>query len=445
MDARALPQQKTLFELSYPLFLHSVLMLAVVLIDTMIISAHSPGAAAAVNVANQVLLVAYEFSMLLGVGGVILISHSLGRGDEARAREIAAVTIIANTVLGLLIGVALAALGPCLLRLLNTPEAIAAEARLYIRLVACVMIFNGFMVASVACLRGFGRSRTVLVMGVFAASFYLAAEYVLILGLRPVPALGVLGSALGTLVTRLLAAAILVVVLVRTIGVPLRARQLSGAGAMVRRLFALSIPSVSENIAYSLYQLVLLSFAAGFGVAAVLSRAYVMIAGTFLTLTIMAISQGNEVLLGWQRGAGHIETVHAQALRSAALAVLASTTLALLLYLGSDTFIGLFTQEPAVLALSRELLFLTVLYKPAYAVHAILAHSLKAVGDVRWPVVVSLAVTWGFSLPLAWLFCVHLEYGVAGIWYALIAEEMVKATLMYIRWQGRGWLAYAVA
>jgi putative MATE family efflux protein len=444
MDGQVAPGQKTLFQLSFPLFLHSFLMLAVVLIDTMIISAHSPGAAAAVNVATQVLTVAYEFSALLGVGGVILISHSLGRGDEARAREIAAVTVLANTLLGLIIGGLMAAAGPLVLRWLNTPEAIAGEATLYIRVVACAMVFNGFMVAAVACLRGFGRSRTVLLMGVFAAAFYLTAEYLLILGWGPFPALGVLGSALGTLITRVVAAAALVVLL-SAIGVHLRLANILPSWGLVKRLFALSFPSVSDNIAYSFYQLVLLGFAASFGVVAVLSRAYVMIAATFLTLVIMAISQGNEVMLGFQRGAGHTELAYGQALRSALLASLTAGALAMLLYLGSDIFLGLFTHDPAVLALGKELLLLTVLLKPGYAINAILYHSLKAVGDVRWPAVVSLSVTWGFSLPMAWLLCVHLEYGVAGIWYALIAEETLKAALMYLRWQGRGWRHYAVA
>jgi Na+-driven multidrug efflux pump len=317
MYARTSPVQKTLFQLSFPLLLHSLLMLAVVLIDTMIISAYSADAAAAVNVAGQVLLIAYELSLLLGVGGVILISHSLGRGDEQEARRIAAVTIIANTALGLLVGVILAAFGPLLLRWLNTPEAIADEARLYIRVVAAAMMFNGFMVASIACLRGFGRSRTVLVMGVFAAVFYLVAEYVLILGLGPVPALGVLGSALGTLSMRVVAAAVLAAAVISLLGLRLHLRNALASRRLIGRLSALSLPSVSENIAYSFYQLILLSFAAGFGVVAVLSRAYVLIAATFLTLVIMAVSQGNEVLLGYQRGTGATHTAYRQALRSA--------------------------------------------------------------------------------------------------------------------------------
>jgi Na+-driven multidrug efflux pump len=306
------------------------------------------------------------------------------------------------------------------------------------------MVFNGFMVASIACLRGFGRSRTVLVMGVFAAMFYIAAEYTLILGWGSVPALGVLGSALGTLSMRVVAAAALAVAVISLLGLRLHFRSALASRKLLGRLFALSFPSVSENIAYSFYQLILLSFAAGFGVVAVLARAYVLIAATFLTLVIMAVSQGNEVLVGYQRGAGATHATYHQALRSALVAALAAGGLAALIYLGSDVFIGLFTHDPAVLALGGQLLLLTVFLKPGYAINAILYNSLKAVGDVRWPVMVSLGVTWGFSLPLAWLLCVHLEQGVPGIWYALIAEECVKALLMYLRWQSRGWLHYTL-
>ncbi|WGF87888.1 MATE family efflux transporter [Marinivivus vitaminiproducens] len=441
---RSAPRNRTLFQLSFPLFLHSVLTTGVVLIDTMIISAHSAAAAAAVNIANQVLLVGYEFTTLLGVGGLILIAHSLGRGDEATARNVAAIAVLANAALGVLIGVLLALIGPLMLRWLNTPDAIAGEARLYIYVVAVAMAFNGFMVAAIACLRGFGRSRTVLALGLGAYAFYLALEYALILGWGPIPALGVLGSALGTLLMRVAAAGALAVVLVRALGVNVLRRIGRDGWGVIRRAFALAFPSVSDNIAYGLYQLILLGFVAGFGVASVLSRGYVMIGAAFLTLVIMAISQGNEVLLGYHRGAGRTEDAGRQALRSALLAASLATALATVLYGLTEPFIGLFIDDPAVVDISRDLLLLTIILQPGYAVNAILFHSLKAVGDVRWPACVSQAITWGLSLPLAWLFCVHLGHGAPGIWWALIIEETIKALLMYMRWQSGVWSGRAV-
>ena len=86
---------KTLFQLCYPLFINAFLSLAVTLIDTMLISNYADAAAAAVSIANQVLGVAYDLSGLLAVGAVILVSRALGQGDEAQARAIATVTILA--------------------------------------------------------------------------------------------------------------------------------------------------------------------------------------------------------------------------------------------------------------------------------------------------------------------------------------------------------------
>lgn len=439
MTALAAPSaalNKTLFQLSFPLFLNSFVTVAAVLLDTMIISAHSAEAAAAVNVANQILVVAYEFSAMLGVGGVILIAHNLGHGKEDRAREIAATTIIANTVLGVLIGIVLALATPLVLTLLNTPEAVAGEAAIYLYIVSAAMAFNGFMVAAIPCLRGFGRSRTILALGLSASVLYICLEYVLVLGFGPIPALGVVGSGIGTLAIRLIATAALAILLVRRLGLDFRRVWTGGAPMMVGRIFGLSFPSVSDNIAYGLYQLILLGFVASFGVASVLARAYVMITTVFLTMGIMAISQGNEVLLGYRRGTGD---AHRQAVRSALLAATCATGLAAVIYFLSDRFIGLFTADPAVHSLARELLLLTIGLQPGFAVNAILFHSLKAAGDVRWPAIVSQVVTWGLSLPLAWFLCVHQGYGVTGIWYAMIAEETIKAVLMARRWRTKEW------
>ncbi|RVQ74139.1 MATE family efflux transporter [Sinorhizobium medicae] len=424
----------TLFHLSFPLFLQSLVALVVMLFDTMIISAYSAGAAAAVSIANQILMVAFEVSTLLGIGGVILISRALGAGNEAQARAIAAVAIVANTGLGTGLGVVLAIAGPLVLSLMETTDAVARDARLYILFVSGALISICFSAAAVACLRGFGHSRIILLLGVSGSLFYLALEYVFILGFGPIPALGATGSALGTLVMRTVVAIVLVCVLAKVLRLRLWSVRLASQWPLVRRLFGLSFPSVSDYIAYGVYQLILVGFIAAFGVTDVVSRAYVMIAVSFLTLVIMAISQGNEVLLGYHQGAGRMGQAHAQAVRSTVIAAAAATSLATLLYFLSDRFIGLFTQQADVLDLSRRLLWLTIFLQPGFAANIILFHSLRAVGDVRIPVLVSQGLTWGLSLPLAWLFCVHYGHGVVGIWYALIIEETMKAILMSLRW-----------
>ena len=87
---------KTLFQLSYPLLLNAGIGMIVTLIDTILISSYSANAAAAVSLANQILLVAYDVSVLFAVGGVVMISRALGRGDVAGARSVALTTVASH-------------------------------------------------------------------------------------------------------------------------------------------------------------------------------------------------------------------------------------------------------------------------------------------------------------------------------------------------------------
>ena len=433
---------KTLFQLCFPLFLNAFMALAVTLIDTIIISNYSDDAAAAVSIANQVLGVAYDFSALLGVGGVILISRSLGQGRERRARTIASVTIMANAALSLLIALLLLVAGPILVELINTPPEIVDDAVLYIHVIAVAMTFNGFLMAAVSALRAFAQVKTILVLGIFANILYIVLEYVLIYGYGPIPELGVFGSALATLIVRVSGVLLLIWVLARNLQLRYRTgMSLKRLTPLVKRLFNLSYPSVMDNVAYGFYQLFLVSFIAGLGVATVLSRSYTLTLTAFLTLIVMTISQGNEVLVGYLFGAGRRTDVYWRAMRSAGIAALLATSISILFYLFAAPLIGLFTDDPEIHRMARQLLFLTIFLQPVTVMNTILFHALKVTGDVYVPVVASQLVMWLVGFPLAYIVCVPLGHGVIGLWYVFIFEEGLKATFMFYRWSGGRWRA----
>lgn len=435
------PTGKTLFQLCYPLFLNAFLTLGVTLADTMIISNYSDAAAAAVSIANQVLGVGYDLSALLGVGAVILVSRALGKGNEDDARRIATVAILANAALSFFISIVLALAGPTLIDLINTPTEIVSDAVLYLYVICVAMTFNGFLMASVSVLRAFGRVKTILMLGMFANVLYIALEFVLIYGFGPIPEMGVFGCALATLIVRVTGVVLLIWVLIRHLKLNGLFRGLGNPVApLVKRLFKLSYPSVLDNVAYGFYQLTLVSFIAGLGVTAVLGRSYTLALSAFLTVIVLTISQGTEVLVGYRYGEGNTLAARARGFKSMLIAAVLATGFSVLFYGLSDQLIGLFTQDQEIHALAEQLLFLTIFLQPVTALNTILFHSLKAVGDVYVPVVISQVVMWGISLPLAYWLCVPMEMGVVGLWYVFIFEEALKGACMLYRWLRGSWL-----
>lgn len=422
----------TLFSLSAPLFVQSLVTFAVLVIDMKIWSAHGPDTVAALSVAGQVFRIVMELSSVLGIGAVILISQHLGRGDQAAARHVGAVACMANGLIGIVAGIGLALVTAPVMAAMAPDGAIAEAGRAYLYLVAVATAALCFGVAAVHCLRGFGQSRIVMVLGGGGALIYLALEYLLVLRAD----LGAAGAGASVLIMRCLVALVLAGSVIRLLGLKLG---LSAARdwALVRRMAGLALPSVSDFIAYGIYQIVLIGIIAAQGEIPLLARAYTMIAMAFLTLVIMAIVQGTEVLIGYRIGAENHGAARHQARVSALIAAGLSGGCALVIYSVADPFTMLFTDDPAVVALTRRLLFLTIFLQPCFAVNMVLFHALRAIEDVRWPVLVSQCLSWGLGLPLAWVLCGPFGFGVIGVWYAFLAEESAKALAMACRWSQR--------
>ena len=345
--------------------------------------------------------------------------------------------MVGNAVMSLVLGGGILAAAPQLIRAINCPEAIFADATTYLRVGAFTIVFNGVMMAATAILRGFGETRIILSLGLIAYTLYLLSVYVLVFGKGPFPELGVFGSALATLLVRASAVLALLVVLARKLKlVPeLWDHSVGERWDRMKQLFDLSWPGAIDNLAYGFYQVILVSYIATYSVAMLLSRTFTLTLTAVLTVILMAISQANEVIVGYRLGGGRAGEINACVVRASFIAAVLTTASAILLCLFAQPLIGRFTDQPRIHELARELLWLTVFVQPFSAVNTILFHSLKARSDVVFPVVGTQAMMWGLSVPVAYYLVVKMQLGVVGLWYVLIMEEALKSAFLLIRWQ----------
>ncbi|WP_309384104.1 MATE family efflux transporter [Cerasicoccus frondis] len=438
-------QRKNLFQLTLPLFIIGVFTVGVMLVDTLILAAYSDELAAAVSVANQILSLAYDFSGLLAIGAAILIAQYLGKDDIQSARRISVIAICANTILSFFIALVLMIGAPTFIDWVNTPPEVAQDARSYMNVIAVAMIMNGFIAAGYAVLRAFGHTWEIMVASMFGSIPYLLLECVLIFGLWGVPELGVYGSALATLIIRIVTVAFLYYVMRRHLKFSWSFNAFSrDVWKHIWKLTRISLPSVTDNLLHNSYQLTILKFISAFGVAAVLTRSYVLTLTAFASMVAYIISQGNEVLVGYDKGGDDNESARRRATRVALGTGTFTVALSLLFYVFSDVLIGMFTQNPEVLAEAKQVFQVNILLQFVMTANLILFNSLKAVGDVYWPVAYSLSITFLFALPLGWLLISHYEMGVVGMWIAMTAEEALKASVMYVRWRRMSWTRYNI-
>lgn len=436
-------ERKSLFRLTAPIFLFSVISIGVTFVDTILLAGYSENLAAAVSMANQILGIAYDVSGLFSVGALILIAQYLGRNQIEKAKNIVVVAMASSCLLGLIIGGVLVLGAGQFADWVNTPEEIREDVIIYVYVIAVAIIFNGLIVSVTAALRGFGLTVEILIMGIIANVVYIFFEYTLIYGRFGFPELGVYGAALSTLIVRVASIGFLLWVLKRKLGIVFNATPI-GFIKKVKQITKISYPSVSEGMCYNLYQLAMVSFIAVLGTTEVLTRSYALTITALPSLVAMVISQGNEVLVGYDKGSQDNETARKRANKTAIITGIVNSGFAFLIYLNAELLIGLFTKDAAIIVGVTSILFYTIILTFFNTVNIVLLNALKAVGDVNRPVLFNLGITFAIALPLGYLAVTEFNLGVEGLWYVYLIEEAIKSIIMFTLWQSKKWHKYKV-
>lgn len=200
------------------------------------------------------------------------------------------------------------------------------------------------------------------------------------------------------------------------------------------------MPSAGEHLAYNGSQIVITIFITMLGAEALTTKVYAQNLMMFIFLFSLAISQGNQIMIGQMTGAKEYNQAYARCMKSLYWGIGTSAVIAVIFSIFTDSLFGIFTDNTEILQTGAVLLLLTIILEPGRAFNLIIISALRAAGDVKFPVYMGILSMWGISVPLAYVLGIQFELGLAGIWIAFIADEWLRGILMLIRWKSRVWI-----
>ena len=115
-------------------------------------------------------------------------------------------------------------------------------------------------------------------------------------------------------------------------------------------------------------------------------------------------------------------------------------SLATLMYLLSPTLLGLLSNNPTVVNVGQQVLFIVIFLELGRLSNLVVIQALRATGDVLFPVFIGLISMWGMMLPLAYFLGLYLGFGLVGIFIALASDEIGRGIMVFIRWTKKPWL-----
>ncbi|MEZ4649235.1 MAG: MATE family efflux transporter [Candidatus Eisenbacteria bacterium] len=427
-----------LLRLSWPVLLSMSLQTLFSIVDAIWVGRLGADALAAVSTCVYATWILGGIGELLSSGVVALASRDVGAGRPAAAWKTAGQAQSFAWVLGLLL-IALAPTAPRALfgALATTPEVTRLGVE-YLSPLLYMAVPALLLSTLAAVLRAWGDTKTALRITAISVTLNLVLDPLLILGLGPLPALGVRGAAYATLLSQ-------------SIGVTLFYFHLRGRYGTLRlpfpeRTTLLAIVRIGLPVTMNaaLYAFVYLWFA---GVAARIDTNAVAVLGvgnrleSIVYILAESLSLAAASFVGQNLGANRVDRTRTGARWTIAIGFGVGTVFGLLFFVAGRQIFSLFTDDPAVLAIAGPYMRILALCQGFMAVEVTLYGVFAGAGYTLVPTVAS-ALVHAMRVPLASWVALHLGFGLTGLaWMITLTCVLRSLWLAAVLARGR-WLGH---
>jgi putative MATE family efflux protein len=402
------------------------------LADSAIVGRLGTAQLAGLGIASAVMLNAVFLCIFLAHGTTAAVARQAGAGDLRRAYALG----VNGIWLAIAIGVGLGGLGlvlaPVLVDLLGASDRATPYALTYLRISLLGLPAMLVVLAATGALRGLKDARTPLLATGLAALANIPLNLVLVYPLG----LGMAGSALGTVLAQLGAAAWLGTVVVRGArrhAAPLRPDRLG-----IMSTASANAPLFARTVLLRISLLIMTFVAASQGDVALASHQVAFTVWYLLAMPPEAFAIASQAMVGHALGAAEPATAKVLSRRALAWGLGSGLAMAFLLLALRPVYIPIFTTDPEVRDLIWSLVVVVSVSQPVGALLYVLDGILIGAGDTRYLAWTMLAALLTF-LPLAALVLVT-DAGVVALWWALTGWLLARQVAVALRYRSGAWL-----
>lgn len=442
-----LPHFGPVWKLSLPVILANSLQSLTNITNVFFAGQLGPVEIAAIGMSNSVNMLILVAFMSITAASMALAAQAKGARNVEELSQVAHQSISLGVIMWVVLGGLGVLFAEPILSFLNSggdPRAVE-QGTVYLQIMFAGIIFMVLNLTISSLMQGAGDTVTPLWIAIAMNVINVFLNWALMFGLGPVPALGVPGAALGTVLSRAIAAAVGIIIMYsgRNI-VRLGLGTYRPSLRAFREILNIGIPSGLQGIVRNTSQLLVIRIvtatAAGTLGASALSVGLQIESLAFmpgLAISVAATSVVGQALGAWQTA----EARH-RGNASIILGMLVMSVIAVPLVIFAPQVMRLFDPSANEVLLSAGTSYIRIngIVLPFLAYAMIANGALRGAGDTTpgmWGAILS---RWIIVVPLAWLLALRLDMGITGVWWALAIGTIFQALFVYWNWQSTRWL-----
>jgi MATE family multidrug resistance protein len=430
--------------LAYPIILGMVGHTLIGIVDNIMVGKIGSTELAAVSLGNSMIFIA----MSLGIGFSTAITPIVAEGDaeknDSKIRSAFHHGLFLCTILGLALFTVIMFAKP-IMELLKQPEDVIVLAKPYLGWVAFSLIplvmYQGYKQFA----DGMSLTKYSMYAMVMANVLHVGINYVLIYGVWIFPKMGIIGAALGTVISRIFLVMFMHIMLSRRDDLK---RFFKGFSfneikkTMIKKIISIGFPSAMQM----LFEVVLFTASIWLcGNIGKTSQAANQIALSLASMTFMfamGLSVTSMVRVSNQRGLMDYKKLIVVARSIFLLAIILETVFAIFFIIFHDYLpyiflnmenTGQILDNEEVIGIASKLLLIAAVFQISDGIQVVVLGALRGLQDVKVPMYITFVAYWVIGFPISYYLGEHTELKAQGVWVGLLAGLTAAAICLYIR------------
>ena len=426
--------------LTIPVFIEMALVMMLGAVDTVMLSRYSDNSVAAVGLDNQLISLVFLVYQFFSMGAAILCAQYIGAGLHKRLVQVVGMALAVNLMLGVAVSALLFFKAEALLHLMGLRPELMSDGLIYLKITGALSFFQAVSLTFSASLRSADKVIYPMAVTGIVNILNIIGNYALINGHWGCPQLGVEGAAIATATSRAIATILLAIIHFR-VHIPRFPMHYFRPipWQELKNLLHIGIPAMSENISYSLSQVVITYFINQISNEALAARTYCVNMIMFVYLFCISITQGGDILVGHLVGQQRHQAAYILGNYFFRRSLVITVTGSIILALAGKSILSAFTDNPDIIAMGVWVLVIDIFLEVGRTANIFAVGTLRATGDAVYPVIIGIIFQWSIAVGLSYFIGIPLGFGLVGMWVGFALDENIRGIILMRRWRSGKW------
>ncbi|MFV8326779.1 MATE family efflux transporter [Flavobacterium sp. ZS1P14] len=431
-------------KLAYPVILGMLGHTLIGIVDNFMVGNLGSTELAAVSLGNSFIFIALSLGIGFSTAITPLTAEADAEKDDKKIRSTFHHGLLLCTVLGVALFI-LTVLSKQIMYLMHQPKAVADMAAPYIDWVAFslipVIIYQGYKQFA----DGLAKTKYSMYAIFMANVVHVFFNYALIYGFWIFPKLGILGAALGTVISRIMMVVFMHYLMKRNETLKRHFTNFSFKEirkSVLKKIINLGLPSAMQMLfEVTLFTAAIwLSGSLGKNSQAANQIALTLASSTFMVA--MGLSVTAMIRVSHTKGMGDYKNLIIVARSIFLLAIMLETLFGIIfvvfhnflphLFLNmTDAAQGLDNQD--IIIITSKLLLIAAIFQISDGIQVVVLGALRGLQDVKIPMYITFVAYWVIGFPISYYLGKYTSLQAVGIWIGLLAGLTAAALFLYIR------------